>query len=65
MRTINLKMTEKEFESFFAMAEENAIMIGTSDAEEGEADFGKENAKRVKTVNRMLKYNRRREQINY
>jgi len=60
MRTITLKMSEKEFEAFFAMAEENAISIGCTDDE-----HAKPNIKRVKTVNKMLKYNRRTEEINY
>ncbi len=53
-------MSEKEFEAFFAMAEENAISIGCS-----EEEHALPNIKRVKTVNKMLKYNRRPEQINF
>lgn len=64
MRTINLIMSEKEFESFFAMAEENAIMCGGSGGEQGD-EFAKENIKRIKTVNKMLKYNRRREVLDF
>ena len=64
MRTVILKMTEKEFQSFFDLAEENAITIGGSgDGEDDE--FGYVNIKRVKAVNKMLKYNRRKEQIKY
>ena len=60
MRTIILKMSEKEFEAFFAMAEENAIEIGTT-----EDEHAIPNIKRVETINKMLRYNRRREQINF
>jgi len=60
MRTITLKMSEAEFEAFLALAEENAVSIGSSDDE-----HAKPNIKRVKTVNKMLKYNRRIERINY
>jgi hypothetical protein len=64
MRTIILKMTEKEFEAFFDLAEENAITLGASG--DGEDDsFGDVNKKKVKTVNKMLKYNRVNKQINY
>lgn len=64
MRTVILKMTEKEFQAFFDLAEENAITIGASgDGEDDE--FGDVNEKRVETVNKMLKYNRRQDQINY
>lgn len=64
MRTVTLKMSEKEFEAFFSMAEENASMIGGNDDVDNDP-FSDENIKRVKTVNKMLKYNRRTEQINY
>jgi hypothetical protein len=64
MRTITLKMSEKEFEAFFAMAEENVTMCTGSGDEDGDT-FGDENRKRVKTVNRMLKYNRRKEVLSF
>lgn len=64
MRTIILKMSEKEFEAFFAMAEENIIMCGGSGGEQGE-EFAKENIKRIKTVNKMLKFNRRKEVLDF
>lgn len=60
MRTVTLKMTEEEFTAFFAMAEENAILISGTDDE-----HSKINSKRVEKINKMLKYNRRVEQINY
>lgn len=57
-------MSEKEFEAFFAMAEENIISCGGSG--DGEYDpFGDANRKRVKTVNKMLKYNRRKEVLSF
>ena len=62
MRTITLKMSEKEFEAFFAMAEENIISCGGSG--DGDDDpFGNANKKRIETVNKMLKYNRRKERL--
>lgn len=64
MRTITLKMSENEFESLFSMAEENASMIGSSDDIDNNP-FSEENKKRVKTVNKMLKYNRRTERISF
>lgn len=64
MRTITLKMSEKEFEAFFAMAEENIIMCGGSGGEQSD-EFSIENQKRIKTVNKMLKYNRRDEHLSF
>lgn len=57
-------MSEKEFEAFFAMALENASMIGGNDDVDDDP-FADENIKRIKTVNKMLKYNRRTEQIRF
>ncbi|WP_440880646.1 hypothetical protein [Tenacibaculum sp. C7A-26P2] len=46
------------------MAEENAISIGGSG--DGDDDpFGDINTERVKIINKMLRYNRRKEQIEY
>jgi hypothetical protein len=57
-------MSKDEFEALIAMAEENAISIGCS--VDGDDDpFGDVNKKRVKIVNKMLRYNRRKEQIGY
>jgi len=57
-------MSEKEFQAFFAMAEENIIMCGGSGGEQSD-DFAIENKKRIKTVNKMLKYNRRTEFLDF
>ena len=63
-RDIILRMSKDEFEAFFAMAEENAISIGGSG--DGDDDpFGDINTERVKIINKMLRYNRRKEQIVY
>ena len=64
MRTVTLEMSEKEFEAFFTMAEENIILCGGSGGEKGD-EFMIENKKRIKTVNKMLKYNRRDERLDF
>lgn len=64
MRDVTLVMNEEEFLALFNMAEENAITIGASG--DGEEDpFGDINEERVEVINKMLRYNRRKEQINY
>ena len=63
-RDIILRMSKDEFEAFFAMAEENATSIGAS--ADGDYDpFGDVNKERVKIINKMLRYNRRKEQIEH
>jgi len=62
MRDVILKMSEKEFQSFFNMALENASLIGGNEDTEND-EFGDVNIKRIETVNKMLKYNRRTERI--
>ena len=50
--------------TFFAMAEENIISCGGSG--DGDDDpFGDANKKRIETVNKMLKYNRRKERLDF
>lgn len=60
MKYIKLELTEKEFAAMMQMISDNAIMIGTADAE-----FSLPTIKNVEIFNKMLKRNKLENKIIY